>query len=68
MSHTSLIQLPLPATLQVGNLLLPNDFGFVFAGDTPLEYILLFNVILGQLQANGKMVRPGGGRVIGEVQ
>ena len=39
--------------------MLPNDFGFVFAGDTPLEYILLFNVILGQLQANGKMVRPG---------
>ena len=54
-----IIHLPLPATLQVGNLLLPNDFGFVFAGDTPLEYILLFNVILGQLQANGKMVGPG---------
>ena len=41
----------------VGNLLLPNDFGFVFSSDTTLEYILLFNVILGQMQASGKMVR-----------
>ena len=41
----------------MGNLLLPNGFVFVFPSDTTFDYILLFDVILGQLQEGGQMVR-----------
>ena len=38
-------------------MLLPDGVVFAFSNDTTFDYILLFDVILGQLQEAGQMVR-----------